>query len=347
MRNASLRRRGFTLIELLVVISIIGILFGLLLPAVQGAREAARRVQCVNNLKQIGLGLSNYEAVHGSFPPGSITYQESPLNCAAVRRGHSLFTFILREIEQSPIYNAVNFDFAAVGTQGSMSAGAINNTAFTSRVSPYICPSDYVQVPWTNKLQSPDAQSFNAFSQSSYAGMVGTIDIFRWWCGCPSTLTDGFVCVGQVELKPDGAFGNNYGFPVTAFRDGLSQTLLVGEFARFRNDPDQIFNQWNSALYYFSTMSGVSRPQGLASAVPRINADLRIPDYIFKSPVDWKLDPENQNLGQFGFRSQHPGGVNFLYADGSVRFVKETIYSSVYWALSTREGAEVIGDGPF
>src|SRR5262249_14846196 len=161
------------------------------------------------------------------------------------------------------------------------------------------------------------------YTQGSYAGVVGTYDIFRFWCGCPATYYDGVVCVGSVELKPDGPFGKNFNFTPPEFRDGLSQTIFVGEFSKFRNDPDAMFNEWNSAMNYFSSVPGVSRPQALATTVPRINANLLIPDYPYSNPIGWRDDPQNRNFGQYGFRSQHPGGANFLFGDGSVRFLKE------------------------
>lgn len=334
---------GFTLIELLVTIAIIAVLVALLLPAVQSAREAARRAQCVNNLKQIGLALHNYEQASRSFPPGAITWQENPLDCTTPRRGHGFFSLILGMMEENTVYNAVNFSFASIGQQAGTSAGAVNNTALSTRISTYICPSDSRQTPPISRLGNPRGQTFNALSQGSYAGSVGTIDVFRWWCGCPVSFTDGIVCVGDIELMPDGAFGYNFTFRIPDFLDGLSQTIFVGEFSRFRNDPDPYFNEWNSALYFSSSLVGVTRPQGLATVVPRINASLAFPDIPQSSPVTWKDDPRNQQFGQFGFRSQHPGGASFLLGDGSVRFLKETInVPGTYWSLGTRAGGEVI-----
>jgi prepilin-type N-terminal cleavage/methylation domain-containing protein/prepilin-type processing-associated H-X9-DG protein len=348
VRRARRARPGFTLIELLVVISIIGALVALFLPAVQEAREAARRAQCVNNLKQIGLALHNYEQAKGTFPPGSITYQESPLDCTTPRRGHGFFTMILSMVEQSTVYDAINFNYGSCCPQDVQHAGAVNNTAFSARISTFVCPTDSTQTPLTSKLGNPNGQSFNAFSQGSYAGSVGTIDVFRWWCGCPVASRDGIVCVGGVELMPDGAFGFNHTFRISEFTDGLSQTLLVGEFSRFRNDPDPFFNEWNSVLPFKSTMVGVTRPEGLATVVPRINAGLAFPDVPQTSPVGWRDDPRNRQFGQFGFRSQHPGGANFLFADGSVKFLKETIQvTGPYWALGTRSGAEVVSADSF
>jgi len=339
-------RRGFTLIELLVVITIIGVLTGLLLPAVQQAREAARRAQCVNNLKQMGLALYNYESTYRVFPPGGITYQDSPLDCSQVPREHSMFTLMLDQLDNAPVYNAVNFSYAAGGAQGRQHAGAINHTALATGVAVFVCPSDTKFTPPTSKFDDPANQTYNGYSQCSYAGSTGTYDLFRFWCGC-APGTDPYVCFGSVELHPDGAFGKNYAFSIREFRDGLGQTFLMGEFSRFPNDPDPSLNVWSRAFRTPSSIVGVTRPQVLASAVPQINADLKIPD---NPPPDdptavisWKDDPVNRQMGQFGFRSWHGDGANFLFGDGSVRFIMKTIHAQdVYWPLSTRDEGELV-----
>ncbi len=340
-------RRGFTLIELLVVITIIGTLVGLLLPAVMSARAAARKVQCVNNMKQLGLALHNYETANGVFPPGGLTYQEHPLDCSQAPREHSMFTLSLGYLDNTPTYNAVNFSYAAGGPQGLQHAGAVNHTALATVVAAYVCPSDRGHVMPTSKFLDPANQTYNGYAPCSYAGSTGTYDVFRFWCRC-APRRDAYVCSGSVELTPDGAFGNNHAFGAIAFRDGLSQTIFVGEFSRFANDPDPSLNIWSRAFRPRSSILGVTRPQVLASAVPRINAPLLVPDNPpprdSTAAISWKDDPVNLQMGQFGFRSRHVGGANFLWGDGSVRFLKETInVHDVYWALSTRAGGELIG----
>jgi prepilin-type N-terminal cleavage/methylation domain-containing protein/prepilin-type processing-associated H-X9-DG protein len=359
-----LRRSGFTLIELLVVIAIIGILIALLVPAVQAAREAARRTRCTNNLKQIGLALHNYEGAHGSFPPGAITYQESPLDCNVVRRGFSLFALILPQMEQQAVYDAINFHFSTGRLPpmeyGFPEAGLTNRTGLIARINSFVCPSDSEQRPYDLSA------STNGYGQASYAGMCGTRDIFRWYCGCPVRFVGG-SCAGGVEIEPDGVFGYNWTYKTADVIDGTSHTIFVGEFARFKNDPDPVFNTWSRSLWFGSRLSpDTSRPEGLASSVPAINADLAADDLVHyprtlgpTSDTDGWLyvpAPRYRDLGQFGFRSQHPGGANFLFGDGSVRFLKETIDMGtasylpaatrnvgMYRKLSTKADGEAVG----
>jgi len=359
-RSRGVRRVGFTLIELLVVIAIIAVLIALLLPAVQSAREAARRAQCVNNLKQIGLGLHNYESANGSFPPGVITYQESPLDCGlGGGRGFTMQALILPYMELSTVYNSINFSWHSGGTQAGQSAGAINRTGMITQINSYVFPSDFQQTPYNI------SQSLNGYSQTSYAGSAGNYDIWHWYCGCPAQV--GGLCVGGVEVKPDGVFGKNYTFRISNITDGTSNTMFVGETARFKNDPDQIFNSWSRGLWFGSNSPGASRPQGSASTVPRMNAAFQLNDTVtfpnsatvgVTGDVDGWLyvsSPDFRTLGQFGFRSQHPGGANFLLGDGSVKFLKETISMGtttytpaasrdigVYRKLATYSGGEVI-----
>jgi len=155
---------GFTLIELLVVIAIIAVLIALLLPAVQSAREAARRAQCVNNMKQIGLAILNYESSIGSLPMGGITYTENPVNCAIANRTFTFFDLILPQMEQQNVYNAANFSYPAGGlAENGISGGATNHTAFGTKIPSYVCPSDSDETPYTYPTQS-----LNGYNQTSY-----------------------------------------------------------------------------------------------------------------------------------------------------------------------------------
>src|SRR3954454_2701022 len=167
MTNVSLRRsrnssRGFTLIELLVVIAIIAVLISLLLPAVQSAREAARRAHCVNNLKQLGIALHNYHDVNSVFPIASQEYGNWERTCTYWPRGHSLFTAILPYVEQSPSFNAVNFSFVANADapQYGVMPGRVQVTAIQTQIKTFICPSE----PSEMTYRHPDFPA----SQTSY-----------------------------------------------------------------------------------------------------------------------------------------------------------------------------------
>src|SRR5262249_2949391 len=160
-------KRGFTLIELLVVIAIIAVLIALLLPAVQSAREAARRASCVNNLKQIALAIHNYESASGSFPIGTLMNQDANYasTCSLPIFGYSFLALMLPNMEQTPVYNSINFLFPPGGhSYLGQDAGAINYTGMTTRVNSYVCPSDLTQTPF------PVSVTTNGYAQSSYAG---------------------------------------------------------------------------------------------------------------------------------------------------------------------------------
>jgi len=337
-------RRGFTLIELLVVIAIIAVLIALLLPAVQAAREAARRAQCVNNLKQIGLGLANYESQTSRYPAGS-QRGDDPVTCGWSTTGISLFAMILPQIEQQSVYNSINFWFGSGGGAGTaMPAGITQRTALISQINAYICPSDPGQTPFTL------SESQNGYAQSSYAGMMGRLDTIHWYCGCPGA-NYGYGCSGSNTWIPnDGMFWYASSVSLASITDGTSNTIFVGEFARFKNDPDKIFNTWSRAEWFGSNYPGASRIQGMSTSAPKINAKFATTEPGGSwPPASWLgtgvpivRNQATLNDGQFGFRSQHPGGANFLFGDGSVKFLKESINMDTYQALSTRAMGEVI-----
>jgi len=361
MIRPSSGRRGFTLIELLVVIAIIGVLIALLLPAVQAAREAARRAQCTNNLKQVGLALANYQTAQGVFPPLAITYAEKmlPVDCAA-KRDHSMFTMILPYMELRQQYDAVNFAFSAggAGAWGGPNSGITNYTAFIASVNSYVCPSDLRMTPYGL------GQSLNAYSQGSYGACAGTMDIFRYWyCGTCCTPTT----PAQIEIEGDGAFSKNISYSIADIIDGTSGTIFAGETSRFKpNDTDPIFHFWNRADWFGAAQG--TRFVGFGTTMPKINAPLLLiggadppATTAVTGWVDgWLYDKSYpyMNAGQFGFRSLHPGGANFLFGDGSVKFLKDSINISgppnpkppfngmatggIYRALSTRFGGEVV-----
>jgi prepilin-type N-terminal cleavage/methylation domain-containing protein/prepilin-type processing-associated H-X9-DG protein len=331
--------RGFTLIELLVVIAIIAVLIALLLPAVQAAREAARRTQCVNNLKQMGLAFANYESSNGGFPPGALQYiypQTDPLGVGS--RGHTMWSLILPFIEQSNLYNAINF--------GVPSAGApwmyMQSTVWLSKVSAYICPSDLPQA-------AQISGSGNFYSQSSYAGMSGRIDADLYYYGSPP------CCGGTIpSIQGDGVFHADYAYKVADIQDGTSNTIFAGEHSRFINDPDAVMNEWNRAGDFSSGIgNNVTRPQIFLESGWQINGNLQSPEVDESGslntangspwgPLNYFFNPQYWPQGQHAFRSFHPGGANFLFGDGSVHFLKQTINMSTYQALSTRGLGEVI-----
>ncbi len=354
--RADLARPGFTLIELLVVIAIIGVLISLLLPAVQSAREAARRAQCVNNLKQIGLAIASYESSNTVYPPGSIKYGSGKAIDCTTRRHNTMFALILPYMEQTTVFNSINFSLGSVDTNGPYGLGvnsaASNSTAYNTKISSYVCPSDNQD---SNPIGTP------GLAQSSYAGCVGNTDVIHWWYGCPPGFS-----MPSPQIPADGMFNADWTIRVSDVTDGVSNTFYVGESSRFLNDPDgTFFYSWTNDQRWPSSVPGVTRVDSLAWTIARPNAPMLIPD-VPADPTyhyNWQFDantPQLQNMGQWGFRSMHPGGVNFVFGDGSVRFIKNSINVlgavnpttgslglGVYRQLGTRAGGEVIDSNSY
>ena len=345
------KSRGFTLIELLVVIAIIAVLIALLLPAVQAAREAARRAQCVNNLKQIGLACANYESGNGVYPPGSIKWGTMSLQDCTNQRHNTMFALILGFMEQTPVYNSLNFSLGSVDTTGPYGKGvnsaACNSTGYNTVIQSYLCPSDIISRYTT---VTP------GFSQTSYGAVIGNCDVNHWFYGCPASPTP--------QIMSDGMFQPDYVFTVADVTDGLSNTLFVGETSRYTNDPDgAFFYSWSNDVWWGSSVAGVSRNDSFGWTFAKPNAPILVPDVPGDNTYiqNWQLNPANNlvAMGQWGFRSHHPGGVNFVFGDGSVHFIKDSIQvigpvnakgqlgQGVYRQLATRQNGEVIDSSSY
>ncbi len=325
------RRSGFTLIELLVVIAIIAVLIALLLPAVQSAREAARRAQCVNNLKQVGLGLHNYESGNSCFPWG--VWRTSTLDNCTARPRFGMQLALLPYLEQSSLFNATNFMGGSAASPIPAANSVRNYTAMSTKVTAYICPSDQPQTPL-------DPSTFVGWTQTSYAAMAGYTELFRY----VYSTANAEIC---RRLDGNGIFGLNKIRKIAEITDGTSNTIAVGETSRFKNEPGSVFNSWTQCEWWGDGLpGGSSRPQCIAYSAVKINAPAALADVTplidAAGPFDWWKQPGTLTYGQFGFRSIHPGGANFLFADGSVKFIKESINMDAYRALSTYANGEVV-----
>ena len=319
-------RIAFTLVELLVVIAIIGTLMALLVPAVQMAREAARRAQCANNLRQLALAAHNYHTLHRSFPPGLNQFEHyySPRY-----RGTSLFAFLLPHFEQEPLAARWNYETPLENVQGGAAAAA------ATVIASLVCPADRI-------TENPAVQSDGKYlGITSYGGNGGTRSYFP-----TAATTDGiFHTTGPASLPSP----NQGTIRLRDVTDGATHTLLFGE----RNHMDPHFES-------FAEVRWVDSLQQVGSWAA-IGGRKRIRDVTMSghSPINYQLpfDQSQRELAEpplilswdfayyedlrfCAWGSGHPGGANFALADGSVRFLNETLPSITLQALSTRAGGE-------
>ncbi|HEX8200233.1 MAG TPA: DUF1559 domain-containing protein, partial [Isosphaeraceae bacterium] len=273
-----------------------------------------------------------YEGAHGVFPIGIIRYTPPACDDQSNRR-HTLFAAILPYLEQVNLFNSFNFSYGA--------GHIVNVTAQEARVGTYVCPSDFRATAPLNAPGQPP--QYIGVNQGSYAGVAGTTELFRFRYIPPTNQPQ---C---NALEGNGVFVINFQYPLSGIRDGTSNTLFLGETSRYLRQPDSFQNPWNYGEWFSLVNapagSNASMPMDMAYTVPQINAPLSHADVIpiiDPDPFTWWQKPEAVTYGQFGFRSQHPGGALFAFGDGSVKVLKQGIDLTVYRALGTRKGGEAV-----
>ena len=368
-------RRGFTLIELLVVIAIIAVLIALLLPAVQAAREAARRMQCTNNLKQIALACMNYESSNSVYPAHSMHVQAN----AAAGLPLSWIPPLLQFTEQNAMFNAINFMVEPMGTGPG---GWANSTASISNLATLMCPSDSNWQP-LRTWGTNNGQTFY-YGMTSYMGNYGGPGVIQQLSGTivPVTTT------ALTPFYPSASFGP---VKIASITDGTSNTGLISEALVGVNTSAFTRNSPLARRGTFRSPSGAAAGSGSTGALSFVKACQNIPGtqgtrfgggpgqlWIATYPM-WLVinaynhfgTPNQMNCtnpsepsgidgnsgGQVGYyvaplgsappSSNHPGGVNVAFADGSVHFIKDSVSPPTWWALGSRAGGEVISSDAY
>ena len=313
------RPHGFTLVELLVVITIIGILIALLLPAVQAAREAARRMQCCNNLKQLGLAVLNYENTYKVLPAGGYH-----LLSDGSRKG-SILVYLLPFIEQQAVYDAFDFKVKDIGGEKYPNSTVEIRTTV---IPAYVCPSD--DHPATYELSTDDVGGSwignRVVALHNYTASAGPTKVWNR-PGCTCSLNFDSYASAEFDAMPTVGPFNRLGICITVaeITDGLSSTIFIGEQRPLASIAGQL--GWDSQ----------DNGCGFTSTVVPMNYDTS----SRASSGDGCGRYCNCNTSN-GFKSAHPGGANFVFGDGAVHFVPETIDMWTYQRLGARADGHAV-----
>jgi prepilin-type N-terminal cleavage/methylation domain-containing protein/prepilin-type processing-associated H-X9-DG protein len=346
-------RHGFTLIELLVVIAIIAVLIALLLPAVQAAREAARRSQCVNNLKQIGLAMANYESSFGCFPP---TGSDDPGD--GLDNDYSAKTRLLPFLEQTAVFNSLNQTYYGI----SVINPAINKTAVCTTINGFLCPSDGNDPNFT-LLGS-------RVGQTNYGNNLGV-----------SITLNGLAFDGPAWRMNDSAKGGPT--TVASILDGMSNTASYSEWLKGRNTKTGRQAVWTGQKAYSRSTPYWPGPYGSVVTITQVLQDVAKncqPNVNTTATWDqkgmaWSCNlagvgggyshllapnktacfypqynyakynepaPGNDDVTMINAQSNHSGGVNVGFLDGSVKFIKDSVSLTTWAAIATRAGGEIV-----
>jgi prepilin-type N-terminal cleavage/methylation domain-containing protein/prepilin-type processing-associated H-X9-DG protein len=381
LRNRGDRRGpapAFTLIELLVVIAIIAVLIALLLPAVQAAREAARRAQCVNNLKQIGLALHNYISTNDTLPPGGFPSWVAESTKWINNGDFGAHVRLLPFLEQQSLYNAANFNVAAFN---STTGDLINHTVHATRLNAFLCPSSAAP-GWLIEGTNVQLEDITATGNNYFASIGSSLEFDASFTGGPpnglfayqGASNQGTGASHTSVLSPASISPPT----LAAITDGTSNTIAFGEWRTGTGNLNQVtipqdiifLGQYPpgvtrgtagmtmpagaAALQQWLPLCTAAAPSNRQGKTATLGEDwiIAIIGYTLGNVVT-PPNPKSPNCsvngvgtlanpGSFGLSSFHPGGANVLTADGSVKFLKDTINTNVLWALGSRAQGEII-----